>query len=68
MSNEPTEEAAQHLDAVMDTGEAYSQFFGYTLSCLWCEYRAQGKTKREALAQMQRHYDNFDGIGDVVLR
>ena len=64
----PTEEGAYPLDAVMDSGEAYTQFHGWTLSCLWCEHRTQGKTKREALAKMQLHYNGFYGIGDVTLR
>jgi hypothetical protein len=68
MSSDPSEDATDHLDAAMDTGEAYSQFHGWTLRCLWCEHSTQGKTKRDALAKMQLHYNSFEGVGDVVLR
>ncbi len=48
-----------HRDSVADTYEAYTQFQGWVLSCLWCDYQARGKTKRVALALMQKHYARF---------
>ncbi|MCU6480517.1 hypothetical protein [Arthrobacter sp. A2-55] len=55
----PYESPQGHADALADSGEAYSQHNGWTLNCLWCDYPAQGKTKAEALAVMQRHYDGL---------
>lgn len=49
--------AQAHRDALADTGNAYRQFHGWVLECLWCEFEAVGKTKAEALRGMQRHYD-----------
>ena len=57
-----------HADAVQDTGEAYTSFQGWVLTCLWCDCVARGKTKRQALERMQEHYDRECGAGRVVLR
>lgn len=54
--------AQRHYDALADTGEAYTQHYGWTLTCLWCGEKVQGKTKAEALGKLQTHYD------DLVLR
>ena len=54
-------DADHHSDAVADTGEAYSQFRGWMLSCLWCEFKSYGSTKREALQRLaENHYDHFN--------
>ncbi len=50
------QQTAKHRDALAETGEAYSVFRGWVLTCLWCEFEAVGKTKAEALRGMQRHY------------
>ena len=55
-----SEITAQHQDSVADTGEAYTAFHGWVLTCLWCDCIARGATKREALANLQEHYDRFN--------
>jgi len=54
------EDRDHHADSVVDTGEAYTQFHGWVLSCLWCEYKAYGRTKREALKKLyENHYEKY---------
>lgn len=68
MSNPTDSTGLVHLLATIDTGEAYTQFHGWILDCLWCDHSTRGKTKGEALEKMQKHYDSLDGIGDMTLR
>lgn len=44
-----------HLDAWADTGEGYSVHRGYTITCLWCGARFEGKTKAEAMKGYDAH-------------
>lgn len=61
MTSEQTAEQAQvaqeHREALADTHDAYTAFQGWVLSCLWCDFKARGRTKADALALMQGHYD-----------
>lgn len=54
-----------HLDSLADTGCAYTAFQGWVLTCLWCPATARGRTKAEAVAGMQEHYDRVCGAGNV---
>jgi len=56
-----------HAEAVDDSGDAYTQFRGYVLSCCWCRFEARAETKGVALAQMQDHYDSLCGKGRIEL-
>lgn len=50
-------ESQRHRDALADTHDAYTQFQGWVLTCLWCDFVARGATKTAALVLMQAHYD-----------
>lgn len=54
-----------HQDALADTHEAYTQFQGWTLSCLWCPYEAKWGTKKGALELINTHYKMMD-CGEIV--
>lgn len=49
----------RHRDAVAETGEAYTAFHGWILTCIWCDCEARGDTKRDALDRLRVHYDRF---------
>lgn len=49
----------KHREALADTGDAYTQFHGWVLQCLWCDFEAVGKSKAEARRSMQRHYNDL---------
>lgn len=49
--------AQRHRDAPADTGDAYTAFRGWVLSCLWCDFECRSDTKTSALKKMQDHYD-----------
>lgn len=57
-----------HRESVLDTGVAYSSFQGWVLTCSWCDFTARGRTKADALAGMQRHYDEFGIEVDARVR
>ena len=60
-------QAAKHRDALADTHHAYTQFHGYELRCLWCDFVTREPTKAKALANMQDHYDRVipEGAGEI---
>lgn len=60
-ADHPADSAREHLDAVADTGDAYTSFRGYVLTCLWCPTSVRRWTKAEALAKLQQHYDDVTG-------
>ncbi len=64
---QPGTEGLRHLDCMRGEGAAYSQFYGWQLTCAWCEYVAQASTKTAALALMQAHYDRLCGRGNAVI-
>lgn len=56
-----------HQEALNETGEAYSQFHGWELACLWCPVKVRAKTKREALTLLREHYDQVaPGHGGIT--
>lgn len=60
-----------HVDGVDDTGDAYSQFYGWVLTCQWClapPFQAFGQKKQEAIDKMQAHYDSVCGERRVDVR
>jgi hypothetical protein len=50
-----------HEDALADTGDAYTQFHGWLLTCCWCRTQVTAKTKAEALDGMRDHYREVCG-------
>ena len=55
-------QAGPPADAWADTGEGYSQHRGWTITCLWCGHRSEGKTKREALASYDQHAERMSAL------
>lgn len=53
------EKGRDHVDALADTADAYTQFHGWVLTCSWCDFECRGKTKAAAIALMQHHYDDL---------
>ena len=50
-------DAQWHCDAVADTGDGYTEFHGYVLDCLWCDYRCQARLQRDARRMVKAHFD-----------
>jgi hypothetical protein len=54
--------AEEHADSVQETGEAYTEFHGWVLTCSWCDTgQVRAATKTAAVALMQEHYDKVCG-------
>ena len=54
--------ARHHCDALADTGDGYTQFKGWVLTCLWCDFDCRGLSKKEALSKMDAHFDDLHQI------
>lgn len=58
--------AQWHTDAVADTGNGYTEFHGYVLDCLWCNYKCRARLQRDARQMMEAHFDRLHTILTAV--